>query len=109
MPGARARSSIFKACARRKVQGSPCNDKDGNPFPAVCGRVCNKRCELACTRGDIDSPVSIDAVKKFVADLEIKSGNRYVPEKVVQSVYGKFDEKIAIIGGGPAGLSAAYI
>lgn len=82
--------------------------KTENPFPAVCGRVCNKRCELACTRGDIDSPVSIDAVKKFVADLEIKSGDRYVPEKVVQSVYGKFDEKIAIVGGGPAGLSAAY-
>lgn len=82
--------------------------KTENPFPAVCGRVCNKRCELACTRGDIDSPVSIDAVKKFVADLEIKSDNRYIPEKVVQSVYGKFDEKIAIIGGGPAGLSAAY-
>ena len=82
--------------------------KTENPFPAVCGRVCNKRCELACTRGDIDSPVSIDAVKKFVADLEIKSDSRYVPEKVVQSVYGKFDEKIAIIGGGPAGLSAAY-
>lgn len=82
--------------------------KTENPFPAVCGRVCNKRCELACTRGDIDAPVSIDAVKKFVADLEIKSDNRYVPEKVVQSVHGKFDEKIAIIGGGPAGLSAAY-
>lgn len=82
--------------------------KTENPFPAVCGRVCNKRCELACTRGDIDSPVSIDAVKKFVADLEIKSDQRFVPEKVVQSVHGKFDEKIAIIGGGPAGLSAAY-
>lgn len=82
--------------------------KTENPFPAVCGRICNKRCELACTRGDIDSPVSIDAVKKFVADLEMKSESRYVPEKVVQSVYGKFDEKIAIIGGGPAGLSAAY-
>ncbi len=82
--------------------------KTENPFPAVCGRVCNKRCELACTRGDIDAPVSIDAVKKFVADLEMKSNDRYVPEKVVQSVYGKFDEKIAIIGGGPAGLSAAY-
>lgn len=82
--------------------------KTENPFPAVCGRVCNKRCELACTRGDIDAPVSIDAVKKFVADLEIKSEKRFVPEKVVQSVYGKFDEKIAIIGAGPAGLSAAY-
>lgn len=82
--------------------------KTENPFPAVCGRVCNKRCELACTRGDVDSPVSIDAVKKFVADLEIKSDKRYVPEKIVQSVHGQFDEKIAIIGGGPAGLSAAY-
>lgn len=82
--------------------------KTENPFPSVCGRVCNKRCEDACTRGTIDKPVSIDAIKKFVADLELKSENRYVPEKIVQSVYGKFDEKIAIIGGGPAGLSAAY-
>ena len=82
--------------------------KTENPFPSVCGRVCNKRCEDACTRGKIDAPVSIDAVKKFVADLELKEENRYVPEKVVQSVYGKFDEKIAIIGAGPAGLSAAY-
>ena len=82
--------------------------KTENPFPSVCGRVCNKRCEAECTRGKIDAPVSIDAVKKFVADLELNSKDRYVPEKVVQSVYGKFDEKIAIIGGGPAGLSAAY-
>ncbi len=82
--------------------------KTENPFPSVCGRVCNKRCEDACTRGTVDAPVSIDAVKKFVADLELKSSERYVPEKLVQSVYGKWDEKIAIIGGGPAGLSAAY-
>lgn len=82
--------------------------KTENPFPAVCGRVCNKRCEEACTRGNIDMPVSIDAVKKFVADLEIKSENRYLPEKVVPSVHGAFEEKIAIIGAGPAGLSAAY-
>jgi len=47
--------------------------KTENPFPAVCGRVCNKRCEDACTRGMIDKPVSIDAIKKFVADLEINS------------------------------------
>lgn len=82
--------------------------KKENPFPAVCGRVCNKRCEDACTRGTIDAPVSIDAVKKFVADLDLKSEHRYIPEKVVPSVYGKFDQKIAIIGAGPAGLSAAY-
>lgn len=82
--------------------------KTENPFPAVCGRVCNKRCELECTRGSIDQPVSIDAVKKFVADLDLQSENRYIPEKVIQSVHGEYEEKIAIIGGGPAGLSAAY-
>ena len=82
--------------------------KTQNPFPAVCGRVCNKKCEEACTRGKIDAPVSIDAVKKFLADLERSKKDRYVPEKIVASTYGKFDEKIAIIGGGPAGLSAAY-
>jgi len=82
--------------------------KTENPFPSVCGRVCNKRCEDACTRGKIDAPVSIDAIKKYVADLELNAEDRYIPEKVVQSVYGKFDEKIAIIGAGPAGLSAAY-
>ena len=82
--------------------------KTQNPFPAVCGRVCNRKCEEACTRGTIDAPVSIDAVKKFLADLERNSKDRYVPEKVVASTYGSFPEKIAIIGGGPAGLSAAY-
>ena len=82
--------------------------KTENPFPAVCGRVCNKRCEDACTRGQIDKPVSIDAVKKFVADWELKEENRYIPEKVIPSVHGEYQEKIAIIGGGPAGLSAAY-
>ena len=82
--------------------------KTQNPFPAVCGRVCNKRCEDECTRGEIDRAVSIDAVKKFVADLDLKSKDRYVPEKIVASVHGSFPEKIAIIGAGPAGLSAAY-
>lgn len=55
--------------------------KTENPFPAVCGRICNKRCESECTRGKIDDPVSIDAVKKFVADLDLKAEDRYVPEK----------------------------
>lgn len=82
--------------------------KTQNPFPAVCGRVCNKRCEDACTRGTIDAPVSIDAVKKFVADLDLKSKKPYHPEKIIPNVHGEFEEKIAIIGAGPAGLSAAY-
>lgn len=82
--------------------------KKENPFPAVCGRICNKPCEDACTRGTVDKPVSIDAVKKFVADRELKAENRYIPAKIVPKVYGGFDEKIAIIGAGPAGLSCAY-
>ena len=82
--------------------------KTENPFPAVCGRICSKRCEDACTRGQIDKPVSIDAVKKFVADLERQEENRFVPEKVMPTVHGEWSEKIAIIGAGPAGLSTAY-
>ena len=82
--------------------------KRENPFPAVCGRICNKRCETACTRGDIDQAVAIDAVKKFLAERELDPKTRSIPEKVIAKVYGDFEEKIAIIGAGPAGLSAAY-
>ena len=100
--------AYLKLARDGKYRDSLAMIKTENPFPAVCGRVCNKRCEDACTRGLIDAPVSIDAVKKFVADLELKEENRYIPEKVIQSVHGEFDHKIAIIGAGPAGLSAAY-
>ena len=82
--------------------------KTQNPLPAVCGRVCNKRCEDACTRGTVDKAVSIDAVKKFVADFDLNSKTRYTPEKIIANVHGEYEEKIAIIGAGPAGLSAAY-
>ena len=82
--------------------------KRENPFPAVCGRVCNRRCEDACTRGTIDQPVAIDAVKKFIADQDMNAENRFVPEIVVASNLGRWKEKIAIIGGGPSGLSCAY-
>lgn len=82
--------------------------KSENPFPSICGRVCNKRCEGECTRGSIDSPVSIDAVKKAVSDYDMKKEKMYIPEKVVPSVCGEYKEKIAIVGSGPAGLSAAY-
>ncbi|MCH5153264.1 MAG: FAD-dependent oxidoreductase [Clostridiales bacterium] len=82
--------------------------KKENPFPAVCGRVCNRRCEDACTRGTIDKAVSIDAVKKFIAEQDLHAEHRYVPDIVVASNRGRWQEKIAIIGGGPAGLSCAY-
>lgn len=84
--------------------------KKQNPFPAVCGRICNRRCEDACTRGTIDQAVAIDAVKKFIAEQDLKAETRYVPPVVIPaSIHmDHFPEKIAIIGGGPAGLSAAF-
>ena len=82
--------------------------KRENPFPAVCGRICNRHCEDACTRGTIDNPVAIDAVKKFIAEQDLKAETRFVPDIVVASNRGRWKEKIAIIGGGPAGLSCAY-
>ncbi|MBR1759120.1 MAG: FAD-dependent oxidoreductase [Lachnospiraceae bacterium] len=81
--------------------------KQDNPFPAVCGAVCNRRCEDACTRGTIDQPLAIDEIKKFIAAQELNAEKRYVPicEK---GDGGFFTEKVAVIGAGPAGLSAAY-
>lgn len=77
--------------------------KHENPFPAVCGRVCPKKCEEDCTRGDIDAPVSVDEIKKFIAEQDLNQENRYVPNK--RHAYGK---KIAVVGAGPSGLSCAY-
>lgn len=77
--------------------------KKENPFPAICGRICPRKCESACTRGDIDSPLAIDEIKKFIAEQDLKAEHRFVPKK--RHNYGK---KIAIVGGGPAGLSCAY-
>lgn len=83
--------------------------KQDNPFPAVCGSICNKRCENECTRGRVDEPVSIDEIKKFISRLELDPKTRYVPNKLRHS--GRltdYTEKIAVIGAGPAGLTCAY-
>lgn len=81
--------------------------KTENPFPAVCGAICNRRCEDACTRGTIDQPVAIDEIKKFIAEQELHADKRYIPEMLNAS--GKpHTEKIAVIGAGPAGMSAAF-
>ena len=81
--------------------------KKENPFPAVCGRICNRRCESACTRGDIDEPIAIDEIKKFIAEQDLNAETRYVPAMLNQT--GEpFKNKIAIIGAGPAGLSCAF-
>ncbi|WP_251390292.1 FAD-dependent oxidoreductase [Mediterraneibacter agrestimuris] len=81
--------------------------KHENPFPAVCGAICNRRCEDACTRGTIDQAVAIDEIKKFIAEQELKAENRYIP-KCENHVGEMFEQKIAVIGAGPAGMSAAY-
>lgn len=81
--------------------------KRENPFPAVCGHICNRRCESECTRGEIDQALAIDEIKKFIAEQDLKAETRYVPPMVNQT--GKpFEEKIAVIGAGPAGMSCAY-
>ncbi|MBO6001803.1 MAG: FAD-dependent oxidoreductase, partial [Spirochaetales bacterium] len=98
----------LKKAAQGEYQEALALIKKENPFPAVCGRICNRRCEDACTRGTIDRAVSIDAVKKFIAQQDLNAKTRYVPDIVVASNRGRWKEKIAIIGAGPAGLSCAF-
>ena len=81
--------------------------KKENPFPAVCGRICNKPCEAACSRASIDDAVAIDDVKKFIAEKDLDAKTRFVP-KLLNQIGRKYEEKIAVIGAGPAGLSCAY-
>ncbi len=99
----------LKLAAQGKYQDALALIKKDNPFPAVCGRICNKRCEDACTRGSVDQAVSIDAVKKFLAEQDLHAETRYIPPVVIASNQKThWEQKIAIIGAGPAGLSAAY-
>ncbi len=73
-----------------------------NPLPGVLGRVCPHRCEVQCRRGEVDTPVAICALKRFVADEEADLLEEVTP------VVPKYEERVAVIGSGPAGLSAAY-
>ena len=77
--------------------------KKDNPLPAICGRICPHPCEAACTRTTLDQGLAIDAIKMFIADKEMARETRFIPEKK-----GSYDNKVAIIGAGPAGLTAAY-
>src|SRR3990170_2326643 len=77
--------------------------KMDNPFPGICGRICNHRCETACNRGQVDEPINIRALKRFVTDKVYAS-----PRKPVDQVEIKhLDQRVAIIGAGPCGLTAA--
>ena len=83
--------------------------KQDNPFPAVCGSICNRSCEDACTRGKLDRAVAIDEIKKFIAEKELSEKTRYIPEKRRHQIPDvDYVEKIAVIGAGPAGMSCAY-
>jgi len=77
--------------------------KDEHPFPGSCGRVCHHPCEAACTRGDADEPLAIQYLHRYLAELDFEDGNPYIPK-----IEEKRSEKIAIVGSGPAGLTAAY-
>lgn len=98
----------LKMAAQGRYRDALALIKKENPFPAVCGRICNRRCEDACTRGTVDQAIAIDEVKKFIAQQDLKAETRYIPPVIQPSNRGPFGEKIAIIGAGPAGLSCAF-
>ncbi len=89
--------------AKGKFQEALSLMKEDNPFPAICGRVCDHPCEAYCNRAEIDEPVAINMIKRFVADLDLNAETRFIPE-----VKDKKEERIAVVGAGPAGLSCAY-
>lgn len=78
--------------------------KKHNPLPAVCGRICPRLCEEDCTRGNIDEAVAVDDIKKFIAERDLHQATRFIPAKR----HDYSDKKIAIIGGGPSGLTCAF-
>ncbi|MFV1965043.1 MAG: FAD-dependent oxidoreductase, partial [Pirellulaceae bacterium] len=92
------------ALANRDVDSAYAIARQPNPFPYVCGRVCAHPCEEACRRGVVDSPVSIRALKRTATELHDLSRRRAVAGPSME----KRDERIAVIGAGPAGLSCAH-
>ena len=115
-PAHLAVQGYIKMAAEGRYQEALKLIRQDNPFPAVCGAICNRRCEDRCTRGLIDQPVAIDEIKKFLAlrELElVKDGSsdalaQYLP--ICENGEGNQwdDYPVAVIGAGPAGLSAAY-
>jgi len=76
--------------------------KQDNPFPGICGRICNHRCETACNRGKLDEAINIRALKRFVAD-KVYAEPRVAPAPAER----KYEDRVAVIGAGPCGLTAA--
>lgn len=107
-PAHLAVQGYVKMAAEGRYQDALRLIRQDNPFPAVCGAICNRRCEDRCTRGLIDQPVAIDEIKKFLALRELDAGEQYIP--ICENGEGRQwdDYPVAVIGSGPAGLSAAY-
>ncbi len=97
------RAQGYIALIREKRYGDAlASIREDNPFPAICGRICDHRCELACSRGKLDDPIAIRALKRFVVDRE------YAKPRVRRRVAERhYQEKVAIVGAGPCGLTAA--
>jgi heterodisulfide reductase subunit A-like polyferredoxin len=76
--------------------------KEDNPFPGICGRICNHRCEDACNRAKLDEAINIRALKRFVTDMVYAQ-----PRMPVEPAERRYAQRVAIIGGGPCGLTAA--
>ena len=95
--------SYVNLAAKGKFQEALELIKDANPFPAICGRVCPHPCEAACSRSGIDEPVANHSIERYVADLDLMATKRYMPK-----IKDKREDKVAIIGSGPAGLSCGY-
>ncbi len=99
--GQRAQGYIALIAAGR-IEEAYRSIKTDNPFPAICGRICNARCETACTRGKVDEPIAIRALKRFVTDAV-----HAAPRAPIDPAPHRFSERVAIIGAGPCGLTAA--
>ena len=77
--------------------------REDNPLPWICGIICTHPCEMVCTRGEMDQPLAIMAMKGYAAEQTMAAGGYPIPECAEPK-----EEKVAVVGSGPAGLSAAY-
>jgi len=101
-PAGQRAQGYIALIAEGRIEDAYRSIKRDNPFPAICGRICNARCETACSRGMVDEPVDIRSLKRFVTDT-VMAGPRVPPQKAERL----HEEKVAIIGAGPCGLTAA--
>lgn len=101
-PAGQRAQGYIALVAEGRIEEAYRSIKEDNPFPAICGRICNAVCEDACTRKEVDEAINIRALKRFVTDTMHAR-----PRQALQKTERQFEEKIAIIGSGPCGLTAA--